>query len=197
MVLAQAVGPSPYTSAASSPWGPGLLNNFQLEDFEDRLFNAPDVTKSASTIQFGGGNTDSVDGDDGSIDGSGLTGTSLFFSGGPTGITFTFTGAALPTHAGMVWTDGSGGITFEAWDQNNVSLGTIAGTHADGGFLGSTAEDRFYSWINAGGISRINMRNSFGGIEIDHLQYGYGVVPEPASIGALGLGMLLLARRRK
>ena len=35
-----------------------------------------------------------------------------------------------------------------------------------------TAEDRFYGATNSGGISRIYISNSIGGIEVEHLQYG-------------------------
>ena len=57
---------------------------------------------------------DSVDPDDGAFDGSGLLGDDYFSRSGSTGIVFTFSAAvlgALPTHAGLVWTDGDGGAT--------------------------------------------------------------------------------------
>ncbi|MFI4950996.1 MAG: PEPxxWA-CTERM sorting domain-containing protein, partial [Caulobacterales bacterium] len=104
-----------------------------------------------------------------------------------------------------VWTDGNNPITFEAFDQNGVSLGTIVGNHADGSFTGGTAEDRFYGATNAGGISKLVISNP-PGIEIDHIQYGVGAaatggVPEPASwalmvLGFGGLGAAMRARRR-
>jgi hypothetical protein len=70
----------------------------------------------------------------------------------------------------MVWTDGEGVISFEAFDQNGVSMGIFGPfDHADGSVAGTTAEDRFYGAINAGGISAIRLTNTAGGIEVDHL----------------------------
>lgn len=96
---------------------------------------------------------------------------------------------------GLVWTDGAGLITFRAYDQNNVLLGTINGEHADASFAGTLVDNRFYGWTNAGGISRVEITNSAGGIEIDHLQYGgsrQASVPEPASLALLLLGLVAI-----
>jgi hypothetical protein len=132
------------------------------------------------------------------IDGSG-TGGNSWFGSGPTGVTFTFNGGVLgglPTHAGVVWTDGTNDILFEAFDQNGVSLGTRSGSHADGGFGGTTSEDMFYGAANAGGISAIFLRSGGGGIEMDHLQFGLlagtQAVPEPGTLALLA-GPVLLA----
>ena len=69
-----------------------------------------------------------MDADDGSIDGSGTAGRSFFSGSGPAGISFTFDAVALgvlPTHAGLVWTDGFGTTRFEAFDAANQSLGVV------------------------------------------------------------------------
>lgn len=195
---AQSLGPSPYLSFSDSPFFAGTWSYFHLEDFEDGLFNTPGVTRDNGNPYGPASNCDSVDGDDGIINGSGTAGRSLFYTSGSAGVTFTFDSGvlgSLPTHAGVVWTDGAGAITFEAWDQNNVSLGTLIGNHADGSFSGTTAEDRFYGWANAGGISKIKIKNASGGIEVDHLQYG-NAVPEPGTIVALITGAAVLLRRR-
>ena len=104
-----------YLSAADSPLNTAGLGYFYLEDFEDGLLNTPGVTASA------GGPTwplypreyvDSVDADDGVIDGVGhsaTAGNSWFSPDGAAGITFTFDAGvlgSLPTVAGIVWTDG-------------------------------------------------------------------------------------------
>ena len=182
---------------------------FYLEDFEDGLQNTLGVSADnggVTSVVFGPSIHDSVDTDDGSKDGSGLAGDSYFSSPGSAGVTWTFDASALgelPTHAGLVWTDGSGTITFEAFDALGVSLGTVEGTHATSGNGGATNEDRFYGVIDFGGISKITLRNTGGGIELDHVQYGnsgaVSPIPLPASAWFLivGLGGLAVARRKK
>ncbi len=172
-----------------------MFSGFQLEDFEDGEFNIPGVSASAGAVLAPSGLTDSVDGDDGNIDGFGTLGHSWFASNGSLGITFSFSGLAdLPTLAGIVWTDGSGTILFEAFDSEGNSLGQVVGQHADGSFGGTTEEDRFYGVQFAGGIGSIRISNSAGGLEVDHLQYAY--IPSP-SVVAFGIGGMLIASRRR
>src|SRR5438067_12096963 len=198
---AQILGPSPYLQFSDSPFFGSSFSYFYLETFEDGLFNTPGVTKIPVGAVIGpSGQTDSVDGDDGAIDGFGTRGSSLFGSSGA--FVFDFDAAvlgALPTHVGIVWTDGGNPIFFQAFDQHGVSLGTATGMHADNSISGETAEDRFYGAIHAGGISRIYIENGSGGIEVDHLQYGLAAaptssVPEPGSYALLatGLGALVV-----
>ena len=173
---------------------------FYLDDMEDGSLNTPGVSASAGFVIAPSSLTDSVDGDDGNIDGSGTLGRSFLANNAATGFTFTFSSGTyglLPTHAGLVWTDGqtNGTTVFEAFDGNGTSLGVITGNHAGSGFGGQTNEDRFYGWVHSGGIGSIKMTHTGGGgLEIDHLQYG--AVPEPATITALGIGALVLIRRR-
>jgi hypothetical protein len=141
------LGPTPYLSSADSPFSIGAPN-FCLETFESGSLDVPGVTGNGSVIGPGG-LTDSVDADDGTIDGSGTNGHSYFTIDGPGGITFTFDPLGplgLPTTAGMVWTDGGFGcpVTFEAFDKNGISLGTVGPNDiADSSNDGTTAEDRF------------------------------------------------------
>ena len=198
---------SPYAADANA----GNFTYFHLETFEDASFNTPGASASAGgvgSVVFGKPDHDSVDADDGAIDGSGLGGDTYFFVTGTTGITFSFNAGvlgALPTNVGIVWTDGLNSINFEAFDAGGASLGTLAGNHADGSVVGQTAEDRFYGATYAGGISAIHISNSGGaiggGIEVDHLQYGLiAQIPEPATLAIFGLGLAglgFLRRRRK
>jgi hypothetical protein len=217
-VAADLIGPSPspttpYRQFSDSPFFsmsfvPGT---FRLETFETQAAGSPPVIPgvivSPATVLGPSPDTDSVDADDGHIDGSGTAGHSLFSLSGATGITFTFDRAVLgtlPTAAGIVWTDGNNNIHFEAFDQNGTSLGTLTGSHADNSFSGTTGEDRFYGATNPGGISSIHISNDSGGIEVDHLQFGIlapapngGGVPEPGTLVLVGIGALTLAYRRR
>jgi len=212
------IGPSPYLAfdnslpgagSAISPFAGMSFSYFYLETFEDHLLNTPGVSFTAppfsgvTSVVFGPNLHDSVDADDGAIDGSGLLGDSFFSTPGATGIMFHFSAAvlgSLPTHAGIVWTDSLGEITFQAFGPGGSLLGTIgpisqAGVFPDESFNGETAEDRFFGVTNPGGISAIFISNSIGGIEVDHLQYGLAaqqevVVPEPSSLALFGLSVL-------
>ncbi len=179
--LAQGVGPTPYLCSSDSPLASvGPWTYFHLETFEDGALNTPGVTASTGNVLGTSVNTDSVDCDDGLIDGSGVGGHSWFSGSGSAGVTFTFSAAtlgALPTAVGIVWTDGAANITFQAFNASDVLLGTVTGNHADGVSNGTTVDDRFYGWVDPAGIAKIKITNSSGGIEIDHLQYGRSLCP--------------------
>ena len=100
-----------------------------------------------------------------------------------TGISFSFDAdmlGSLPTRVGIVWTDGAGETYFEAFHADGDSLGTIGPVQiADGSYSGTTVDDRFFGVIEPGGISRIRIWNTAGGIEVDHLQYGKAQTPPP------------------
>ncbi len=183
-----------------SPFKNVSLAYFHFKDFEDRVATSPGVTMAStctintfgcpyiSTQVFSASGIDSVDEDDGAIDGFGRTvngrGHSLYAD---RAVTFTFDVGvlgSLPTHVGVVWTDG-GFFTltrFEAWDADGRSLGLISATVADGSNSGTTAEDHFFGATHFGGISAMRIENVLGGIELDHLQYG-GPPPSPRWIG--------------
>lgn len=174
--------PVPYTSRADSPLQGVLLATYDhFEDWEDGLVNTPGVTPSSTQIgsQFGAALIDSVDGDDGVVDGkcAKAAGTcNSGFAGGT--IDFTFDAAvlgALPTHVGIAWTDGSTtcDAIFEAFDGNDVSLGTkTAAAVGDNSNNGTVAEDRYFVAVHAAGIKKIVVKSSAGGVEVDHLHYG-------------------------
>lgn len=204
-VEAALIGPLPYSGLAQSPFA-GLAG-FHLEDFDDHALNTPGVTPSAGAPSTLSGFSGSI------IDQVGLSGgcniaacDTWFAASGNAGVTFTFNKAvlgALPTAAGLVWTDGAGTITFEAFDQNGQSLGTLTGNDADGTFFGTIEEDRFFGATNPGGISAIHISNSSGGIEIDHLQFVVGEVeipsgvPAPSALLLLGAGVMAAGAARR
>lgn len=165
-----------YLSACDSPFAlAGMGTDAFLETFEDLALDVPGVTASVGAAIGPGGLTDSVDGDDGAIDGSGTNGRSFFSGAGGTGVTFTFDAATIgfaPTYAAIVWTDGAGTTNFEAFDTMGVSLGTSSATIATAGHNGQTDEDSVFAVEHAGGIGSIHISNTSGGIEVDHLQYG-------------------------
>jgi hypothetical protein len=117
------LGPTPYLSRNDSPL---ILAKPTLDDFEDGALNILGVTADNGGVVGPGGLIDSVDADDGVIDGSGNNGHSWFYGGGSTGITFSFDDSLIggfPTSAGVTWTDGGYGcnVSFEAFDANGAS----------------------------------------------------------------------------
>jgi hypothetical protein len=202
---------SPFAFAATSAG-----TSFFLEDFEDGALNTLGVTASDGMVRLPGMHTDSVDGDDGSFDGRGNSGHAWLISPpspnnlqgeqGPSGpsVTFTFDAGALgqlPTMAGIVWTDGNSDalFSFEAFDSVGNSLGVMHSNLGDGVHTGSTAADRFFGVNWADGISAIVFSGEFGGIEMDHLQYGFSsaVVPVPPAVLLGCLGIVGIAARRR
>ncbi|HSW03335.1 hypothetical protein [Aquabacterium sp.] len=196
--------PTPYLSTADIPVGfyaggsPGFLDTL-----EDGTLDGQITANNGVVIgpgQFDGAR-DSVDADDGAIDGLGTAGRSFFVNPGFVGVTFTFTGASLPTAFGLVWTDGFGDVVFSATDGNGVSLGSITRNgFSDGSISGTTAEDRFFGVQFDGGIRSITITGQSGGLELDHIQYGVmPSVPEPSGWVLLlaGIAALRLWGRRQ
>jgi hypothetical protein len=174
-------GPTPYLSAAGVPSGfyAGGVPTF-LETFEDLSLDGGIIASSGTPAR--GTFADSVDADDGVIDGSGQRG-SVFghpSTAFPTFIDFTFTGT-LPTAAGLVWTDSIGGtVSFAAFGPGGQLLGQIGPfSLAQAGNTGQTAEDRFFGVQNPGGISRIRIIDTSRNFEVDHVQYGNAPVSAP------------------
>jgi hypothetical protein len=185
-------GPTPYLSLANIPSGfyAGGVPVF-LENFEDFSLDGGITASSGGPAR--GVFADSVDADDGRIDGSGQTGTSFGHSSTafPNFIDFRFTGT-LPTAAGLVWTDSIGGtVSFAAFGAGGEFLGQIGPfSLAQSGTTGQTAEDRFFGVQNAGGISIIRIIDTGRNFEVDHVQYGNAPIPPnpPSNLMATVVG---------
>jgi hypothetical protein len=196
-----------YTGISSSPFSG--LGSLTVENFENGSINSL-MTAVGGSIRGPGPGTDSVDGDDGSVDGSGSGGHS--FSTNGRRMTFRFSGAqggVRPTMAGLAWTDGrpNSTVTFRAWDANGNLLGRIRERVGEAGRNGGTAEDRFFGIMSEEGVARITISSNRRGFEVDHVQFGFAyafsAVPVPPALGlglaglaGLGLWKRLRQRRR-
>ncbi|NBV25520.1 MAG: DUF11 domain-containing protein, partial [Proteobacteria bacterium] len=169
-------GKTPYLSRTNSPYFGGILSgDFTLEDFESGVFQIPGVSVSTGVVQPPSSMTDSVDADDGLIDGSGTGGHSFLVADTNT-VTFTFDAGVFgrfPTKVGIALTDGRpDGVGFEAFDSTGASLGITAPAQVgDNASAGETAEDRFVGVEFAGGISALRVYYPVAGFEVDHLQF--------------------------
>ena len=202
-------GPSPYLSLNDSPLQFLAFQYFHVEDFEDAELNTPGASVSNGFVTIPGPASDSVDADDGTIDGSGVAGRSWYPN--LMTVSFSFSSAALgnlPTHVGIVWTDvgnvppgavfGVTDVTVRYFDANDVQLAIVTSPQGDGSVLGGTAEDRFFGAAFEGGISRIEISTSNStDWEVDHLQYGYIPAPGVAGVALLALAGVTARRRRQ
>lgn len=183
-------GPSPYLGFDDSPFKLQPFEYFYLQTFESGPGSFPGVTLSPGwVINNPSGVTDSVDIDDGVVDGIGTNGHSLFSGGSQSNLLISFNAAALgghlPTHVGVAVTDvgfmngpfGIATITLTATDTNGMSLGFLVATNfGDGSLAGATAEDRFFGVSSPAGIADVRLYLTNGGDwEVDHLQFGYAV----------------------
>ena len=186
-------GPTPYLSALDIPTGLYAAGPTALETFEDGSLDFG-ISATSGGVGGPGAFTDSVDGDDGVIDGFGTQGKSWATNLASTSMTFSFSGP-LPSAAGIVWTDSDPNplsVSFEAFGPGMVSLG-IFGPFQLGDTVqtGTTAEDRFFGVSDSGGILAIRLYNtSTNGWEIDHLQYGAEWCPSRRASPSATLGLI-------
>lgn len=190
----QFFGPTAYLSDADIPAGLYASGSpTALEDFEDCVLDFGITGSNGTPLSPPGGgcpqqsaNVDSVDGDDGTIDGSGSAGNSWFGSQ-----TLDFTFSSPVTAAGLVYTDGAGPIRFQAYDAGSTLLGEIGPVTLDLPGAGNTADDHFFGVRYEGGIAFIRIILG-GAVEVDHVQYGNGFVPVPAAGTAVRLLLVVL-----
>ena len=186
----------PYTSVGDSPLsiangGPFDVDGpeFFLEDAESGVIDLPRLMSKEAVPAGPGPSTDSVDADDGAIDGSGAGGTSISV---PSDVVLRFDRIALdgdlPTHVGFVWTgperiDGPITVQIEAFDAAGATVASSDPiSMAPSGIEGDTAEDRFFGASFDGGIAALRIFQLNGGdsMEIDHVQYG--LLPRDAKL---------------
>ena len=101
--LREPLGPTPYLQLSASPFAAIDFSNgyFHLENFEDGVLDTPGITASSGRVARPASNTDSVDGDDGNVDGFGTRGHSFFFNSGSQGIRIHFDAAVLDPYPPM------------------------------------------------------------------------------------------------
>lgn len=227
------LGPIPYLSAADSPFPvDGSNPSFYLDDFEDGQLNTPGIFQPLHHV-FGTAFhgyvmgpselTDSVDADDGVIDGFGTAGHSfrsgaLFFTQSipqlnNVAIEFEFDKTELtmlPNAFGFVWTDGPTGIDyFRPGLDLRMTIIDSQGNEVHSPFVkpsvnmdrnGTTSEDIFIGVIADSLIAKVRIAGVYYGdfetmpyLEIDHVQYGRLNVPEPPASGVLAVMLACLA----
>ena len=175
------IGPIPYSEVSDSPFAPEITaGTVIVEDFEDGLLNVLGVTADAGLVLGPpSSGIDSVDEDDGLIDGMSGGGHS-YWSGFPApsdGVTFTFDEGvlgSLPTLVGLVHTDDdpnvAGGTTIEFRDRNGMLLSGFVGL-LDPDASGFTVNDKFVGVSYPDGVGSIHISASGAAFEVDHLQY--------------------------
>lgn len=210
------LGPIPYRSAADSPFNlSGLGTTFFLEDFEDFEANAPGLS-----TYLGTGISNSVDADDGHIDGFGLMGVSAhtlrIVDTGTTSIGISQLDfdknvlGFLPTAVGMVITSARERFpgALHTWLIVRDSEGQVL-TEIDTTAIQSTghdaSDDFFIGIASSVGIAGLDFGVNVltvpfpGGsptVWFDHIQYGL-LVPEPNSIVILCVLCFLATSRTR
>jgi hypothetical protein len=211
------LGPTPYLSKADSPFPvDGSNPNFLLEDFEDGSFIAPGIVlpsdPNARGVVLSAGQllTNSVDADDGQIDGMGRNGRALMSSVYTTNlvdpptinsyISLLFDVGQLgflPTAFGFVWTYGrqNSVVRMDVFDGNANEIGYSTFVGIGNGTDNDTLDDRFLGVRSSEGIGGVLITSSYPGdpwfFEIDHVQYGLQV-PEPLTISMLIVSALVV-----
>jgi hypothetical protein len=181
----------PYTSKNDSPFKSleSTGTYFYIEDFEDGVADTPGLTIDKGAVLSTGPNVDSVDQDDGLLDGSGSKGKS-WLSTYDKDLVFSFNKDLLsgkyPNHAGLVFTDTYPTtllLTLEAYGVDGKVVGKMGPmTLGDSTtYAGQTLDDKFIGFKSKVEIKAIAIKAERGNYELDHVQYGYGKVVASSS----------------
>ncbi|MFM9959226.1 MAG: GC-type dockerin domain-anchored protein [Phycisphaerales bacterium] len=183
-------GPFSYVSAADNPFNGITWNYSYLLTFENAAEPQPGLTYSNGFYNSPNVTTDSVDADDGVIDGSGQNGGSFYVAS--QAVQFTFDAATLgtlPTHFSFVWTDvglhldgiSVGGplpVKVTALDEFGNDLGVFTFDAGDASVLGETGEDRWVGVVFPLGVSAVTIEMpDTVDWEIDHVFYAAQAAP--------------------
>ncbi len=213
------LGPTNYRQTSDSPFYSAFQRGeLYLEDFTvgqplQRVFQTPFVTSSAGHLGSASGYY-SVDGDDGILDDFGRFGGSYTFPEGnraPDGsfvkgrFDFFANGSGTrPFQVGVVVThilSYREPVRLRVYDEAGTLL-------ADTGLLDFpdtldnvrwpfqwfTGDAQFVGFLSDVPIATLTIDGAFA---IDHLQYSFTAIPEPASAALLGAGALISLRRRR
>lgn len=180
----QWMGPDPYLSDKDAPFRfASRLRYKDLENFESGKIGALGVTISPGFIVGPHVFRDSVDGDDGAVDGLGRNGHT--WAPEAETVTISFNAESIgkyPTHVAAVWTDvayttgdyGYAYVTIAIHDREGKEVGSydFESKFGDGSAIGETGEDRLVGAIWYGGISALKITCvGSSDWEIDHVQY--------------------------
>lgn len=214
------LGPTPYLSKADSPFPVDDSNpNFFLEDFEDGDFNTPGIVLPLDPYAQGAIRSkgqpfaNSVDADDGTIDGSGGDGSawaSTIYANDlvdpPTissylSLSFDVNQSGLgPTSFGFVWTFGRSEsvVRIDVYDVHANHIGFESFVGIGSGIDDDTRDDRFFGVKSSDEIGRVLLTSSYVGepwfFEIDHVQIGFQI-PEPVTTRMLVIALFAIPRR--
>ena len=200
----------PYRGRGDSPFYSTILRGETfVETFEDNLLNTPGLALTVGRVSTTGRN--SVDEDDGRMDNLGV-GFHWLVSGAVLPGQTIYTNEILfeknssgnyPTHAGLailgfVPNDLGDTRVFQAFDSEGRAipeafLSASVPIYSGISSTVSTVGDRFFGLIYDSGISRILT----GSTRFDHIQFGYGAIPEPGTAALALLSAWQLAGRRR
>ncbi len=210
-------GPTTYHQTSDSPfYGAFQRGDLYLEDFTvgepfENRFQTPYVTSQSGYLGSGSGYF-SVDGDDGVLDDFGRFGGSYVLPGGsvmPDGTyvngIFNFnapSGAGAYT-AGIVVTfiNYTEPVRLRIFDVDGNLLGdsgpmelprTLDASFWPFPWYAGSAQ--FIGFVSDVPIATLTIEGAYA---IDHLQYSFTAIPEPASAALLGAGALISLRRRR